>query len=92
MPVFEFFDEYGQRRKKITLALDIKECSWFKIYLFSKENIELVEELNFQNALLVRHRLLEHDKFSVYVDRSVLPEKPLAFFLFKKDKKTQHGI
>ena len=77
--VFELFDEYGHRQNKITLSGDMKEWSWFKIYLFSKDKIDLVEELNFSNFLLAHHGLFDYEEFSACIDNSVLSEKPLAF-------------
>ena len=78
------FDEYGHRQNKITLSGDMKEWSWFKIYLFSKDKIDLVEELNFSNFLLAHHGLFGYEEFSACIDNSLLPEKPLVFLSRKK--------
>ena len=50
MSIFELFDEYGHRQNKTTLSGDVKEWSWFKIYFFSKDKIDVAEELQFLNS------------------------------------------
>ena len=41
------FDEYSPSDKNAewTLAGDLKEWTWFKIYVFTKKNIDLEKEL-----------------------------------------------
>ena len=38
MSVLELLADYGQQQEKITLAGDVKQWTWFKIYPFSKNN------------------------------------------------------
>ena len=76
MSVLELLDEYGHEQNKITVSGDMKEWSWFKIYLFSKDKIDLVEELNFLNSHLALHGLVGYEEFSTCIDNSVLPKKP----------------
>lgn len=87
MSIFELFDEYGHRQNKTTLSGDVKEWSWFKIYFFSKDKIDVAEELQFLNSLLARQGLLEYDEFSACIENLVSPEKQLLFLLRVKKKK-----
>ena len=64
----------------------MKEWVWFKICLFSKYKIDLVEELKFLNSLLARHNLLEYEKFSSCIDNSIVPENPLVFLSKREEK------
>ena len=86
MSVFELFDDYGQRREKITLPGDVKQWTWFKIYLFSKNKTDLFEMLKFLNSLLIRHTLFGYEEFSACIVNSILPQKPNVFFFSRKKK------
>lgn len=65
----------------------MKEWVWFNIYLFAKDKIDLVEELEFLNSFLARHNLLEYEEFSACINNSIVPEKPLVFLSKRKGKK-----
>ena len=83
------FEEYSPSNKNAewTLAGDLKEWTWFKIYVFSKEDVDLVEELNKLNSLLVSHNMHEYGKFLVCLDHSFLPDTAFAFLSKKKKEK-----
>ena len=83
---FSISEEYSQNdtNRKFTLATD-KNCVWMKIYVWTKDEIDLVEELNILNSLLVKHGAEGYGVFKVCIDHLLLPEK--AFFLCEKEKK-----
>ena len=64
-----------------------KECAWFIIYVFTKEDIDLVENLNKLNSLLYKHKLYEYGEFSVCLDYLLMPDRAFAFLSKKKTKK-----
>ena len=85
--IFDVFDEYSYLCKKITFTLaGDRDWTWFKIYIFSKEDVDLVEELNKLDSLLVSHNMHEYGEFSVCLDHSLLPDTAFAF-LSKKEKR-----
>ena len=51
--IFDVFDKYSYlcKKRKFMLAGD-RDWTWFKIYVFSMEDVDLVEELNKLNSLL----------------------------------------
>ena len=83
MPIFE---EYWPSDKdaELTLAGDLKEWVWFKIYVFSKEDVDLVEELKKLSSILVSHNMDEYGEFLVCLDHSLLPDTAFAFLSKKK--------
>ena len=89
---FSIFEEYLQNgtNRKFTLATD-KNCVWMKIYVWTKDEIDLVEELNILNSLLVKNGAKGYDVFKVCIDNLLLPEKAFVFCCFffceKKEKK-----
>ena len=55
--------------------------------VFSKEDVDLVEELNKLNSLLISQTVLhKYGKFLVCIHQSLLPDRAFAF-LSKKIKK-----
>ena len=80
------FEEYSASDKDAewTFAGDLKEWTWFKINVFSKEDVDLVEELNKLNSLLVSHNMDEYGEFLVCLDHSLLPDTAFAFLSKKK--------
>lgn len=56
------------------MLLSNKECTWFKIDVFTKEDIDQVEELNKLNSILVKHELCEYGEFSICLDHLLLPD------------------
>ena len=89
---FSIFEEYLQNgtNRKFTLTTD-KNCVWMKIYVWTKDEIDLVEELNILNSLLVKNGAKGYDVFKVCIDNLLLPEKAFVFcwvfFCEKKGKK-----
>ena len=83
--IFDVFDEYSYlcEKRKFTLAGD-RDWTWFKIYVFSKEDVDLVEELNRLNSLLVSHNMHEYGEFLVCLDHSLFPDTSFAFLSKKK--------
>ena len=83
---FSISEEYSQNdtNRKFTLATD-KSCVWMKIYVWTKDEIDLVEELNILNSLLVKHGAEGYGVFKVSIDHLLLPEK--AFFCVKRKKR-----
>ena len=77
---FSIFEEYLQNgtNRKFTLATD-KNCVWMKIYVWTKDEIDLVEELNILNSLLVKNGAKGYDVFKVCIDNLLLPEKAFVF-------------
>ena len=62
-----------------------------KIYVWTKDEIDLVEELNILNSLLVKHGAEGYGVFKVYIDHLLLPEKAfILFFLCEKEKKEKN--
>ena len=61
-----------------------------KIYVCSKDKIDLVEELNILNFLLVKHGAEGYNIFKVCIDHLLLPEKAFVFLGEKKRKKQQY--
>ena len=84
------FDANGQRQEKISLSGDVKQWTWFKIYVFSKNKIDLVDELKCLNSVLILQALFRYEEFSTCIDKSILPQKPVVFFFReKKNKKNE---
>ena len=87
---FSIFEEYLQNgtNRKFTLATD-KNCVWMKIYVWTKDEIDLVEQLNILNSLLVKNGAEGYDVFKVCTDNLLLPEKAFVFwgFFVKKRRK-----
>ena len=85
--IFDVFDEYSYLCKKITFTLaGDRDWTWLKIYIFSKEDADLVEESNKLDSLLVNHNMHEYGEFSVCLDHLLLPDTAFAF-LSKKEKR-----
>ena len=59
--IIDVFNEYSYlcKKRKFALAGDTQNWSWFKICVFSKEDVDLVEELKRLNSLLVSHNIHE---------------------------------
>ena len=86
--MFDVFEENVSLcdKTKFTLAGD-NDWSFFKIYSFTKLNIDLVGGLNKLNSLLVKHKLYNYGELFVSID-------PLALawalaFLSKKNTKNE---
>ena len=58
-----------------------------RIYVWTKDEINLVQELNILNSLLVKHRAEGYRVFKVCIDHLLLPEKAFIFFCVKRKKK-----
>ena len=82
------FEEYSPSDKDAewTLAGDFKEWTWFEIYVFTKEDVGPVEELNKLNSLLVSHNIHEYGEFLVCLDHSLLPDTAFAFYRKRKKR------
>ena len=52
-----------------------KNCVWMKIYVWSKDKNDLVEELKILNSLLVKHGAEGYDVFKVSINNLLLPVK-----------------
>ena len=73
--IFDAFDEYfcSSEKRNFMLAGDQKNWTSFKVYVFSKEDVDLVEELNKLNSLLLSHNILSMVNFqSVLIARFCL--------------------
>ena len=89
---FSIFEEYSQNgtNRKFTPATD-RNCVWMRIYVWTKDKIDLVQELNILNSLLVKHGAEGNRVFKVCIDHLLLPEKAFIFFCVKrKKKKNEH--
>ena len=87
--VMSIFEEYlpSDKDAEWTLPVDLKEWTWLKMYVFSKENVDLVEELNKLNSLLVSRSMHVYGEFLVCLDHSLLPYTAFAFLSKKKKEK-----
>ena len=72
---FDIFDECGGLglNRQFTLSGD-KDQNWFKIYIFTNEEIDLVKELEPLNSLLVKHGLEGYGEFRVCTEHLLLPD------------------
>ena len=73
--------------KKTPLDGDVKQWTWFKICLFSKNKIDLVEELKLLNSVLTYHALFRYEEFSTSIDTSILTWKTNRVLVKKKIRK-----
>ena len=78
------FDEYSPSDKDSVLAGDLKEWTWFKIYIFIKKKIDLEKELKSLNDLLLKHEGNNYEEFSVCLERLFLPDRAFGFYSRKK--------
>ena len=44
MEIFEEYSPYSDKDAQLTLAGDMKDWSWFKIYVFTKKKIDLLSK------------------------------------------------
>ena len=88
--VFDVFEEYSylSDKRKFTPGGDNKNWTWFKIYVFSKEDLDLVEELDKLSSVLVKHNMHEYGGFLVCLNHLLLPDRAFAFLSKKIKKKT----
>ena len=85
---FDIFEEYGGLGSNCQFTLSgNKDWNWFKIYVFTKEEIDLVKELQTLNSLLVKHRMEGFGEFSVCIEHLLLPDRSFGFLSRKKKKK-----
>ena len=87
--IFDIFEEYGDLgppSRQFTLSGD-KNWNWFKIYVFTKEEIDLVKELQTLNSLLVKHGMEGYGEFCVCIEYLLLPDQSFAFLSRKKNIK-----
>ena len=86
---FSIFEEYSQNitDRRFTLVTE-KDCVWIKIYVSTKDQIDLVEKLNILNSLFVKHGAEGYDVFKdcicYYLEK--------LFFCEKKKKKSTELI
>ena len=75
------FKEYSRSDKdaKLNLVGDLKEWTWFKIYVFTKKKIDLEKELETLNDLLSKHEGNKYEDFSVCLEHLFLPDKSFGF-------------
>ena len=73
---FSIFEEYSQNgtSRKFTLATD-KSCVWMKIYVWTKDENDLVEELKILNSLFVKHGAEGYDVFKVCISNTCKKKK-----------------
>lgn len=85
--VFDVFEEYSalEPNRKFRLAGG-KDYCWFRIYVFSKEAIDLVNELDILNSLLVSQGMNEYGEFSVCLDPLLIPDWDVVFLSRKRAK------
>ena len=58
-----------------------------KIHSWTKDEIDLVEELNILNSLLVKQRAEDYSVFKVCIDHLLLAKKAFIFFVKRKKRK-----
>ena len=87
---FSIFEEYSQNitDRRFTLVTE-KDCVWIKIYVSTKDQIDLVEKLNILNSLFVKHGAEGYD---VFKDCICYYLKKLFFLCEKKKKKSTELI
>ena len=87
--IFDIFDEY-EYEYQFTLFGD-RDWNWFKIYIFTKKEIDLATELETLNLLLVKHRLEGYGEFRVCIEHLLLPDGSFTFMSKKVKIKKQNG-
>ena len=60
-----------------------------KIYVWTEDEIDLVEELYILNSLLVKHGAEGYSVFKVCIGHLLLPGKAFVFFCEKEKKKNE---
>ena len=85
----EIFEEYCPQNKdaKVYLAGDMRDWSWFKIFINQK--INLIKELKSLNNLLAKHVGKKYEEFSVCLNEPYYypPEESLGFISREKNLK-----
>ena len=87
--VISIFDEYfpSDKDAELILAGDLKEWTWFKIYIFTQKMIDLEKEVKTLNDLLSKHEGNNYEEFSVWLERLFLPDRVFGFISRKKIKR-----
>ena len=88
--IFDIFDVYGElgSNREFILSGD-KDQNWFKIYAFTKEEIDFVKELQTLNSLLVNHGIEGYGEFRVCNVHLLLPDRSFGFLSRKENIKKQ---
>ena len=82
----EILEEYCPQNKdsEISLSGNMRDWSWFKIFVFKNKNINLIKELRILNNLLAKHEGNRYEQFSVCLEKfSILPEQSFGFISTK---------
>ena len=74
MEIFEEYSPYSDKDAQLTLAGDMKDWSWFKIYVFTKKKIDL----------LSKHECNNYEEFSVCLENFLLPNRAFGFVSRRK--------
>ena len=71
----EVFEEYRPQDidAKVSLAGDMRDWSWFKIFVFTQKKIDLIKDLESSDNILLKHGGISYEKFSVCLDESNYP-------------------
>ena len=93
--MFYIFEEYGELGLNCQInhsgvVQERLDWNWFKIYVFSKEEIDLVKEIQTLNSLLVKHGMEDYDEFCVCIKHLLLPDRSFVFFIKKRKIKKQN--
>ena len=65
--ITEIFEEYHPQNKdgKVSLAGNMRDWSWFKIFVFINQKINLIKKLKSLNNLLAEHVGHKYEEFSI---------------------------
>ena len=84
MEIFEEYSPYSDKDAQLTLAGNMKDWSWFKIYVFTKKKIDLEKELKILNDLLSKYECNNYEEFSVCLENFLLPNRAFGFISRRK--------
>ena len=84
--IVSIFEEYSPCDKdaELTLAGDLKEWCWLKIYVFTEKKKIDLKEWKILNDLQLKHEENNYEEFSVFLEHLSLPDRSFGFISRKK--------
>ena len=82
--IMEIFEEYRPQDKdaKISFSGDLRNWSWFKIFVFTNKKINLIKEVKSLSNILAKHKGNKYEEFFICLNKS--PEQSFCFISRKK--------